>query len=835
MLPIHLLRFWYYECLFVFARSFRNLILFLEEDLAVSLMWRLLLVPLFHDASPIGRILSLIFRIVRILIGLFAFALVAFFMLLLTGYFLFLPFFAIFDIGGFWSRMGLFLGAGIFFFHTLTHPHKKVWFIREGQGFWQSSSVKKENLSWINLLGSWEVRELLSYLEKDAGNFSQFRALDVDLVGQLAFDLARRSCSPCSPYITWGHFFVAALKTQQGIDNFLLKMDLKLTDVEEALFYVEIKKNLKRSVFIWDDDFVVRHLKGVNRGWIGVPTPDLDSVSVDLTREASGVGFADFIGRLQVVSQAINILSQETQKNVVVVGPPGSGKTAFLQLLARQIVKGNAPTALAIKRLVLLNLTKLLSGIRTQGELADRVKNIFEEVSFTQNVIVAVEEIHNLSLGEVGSEYNLYSLMLPYLEGANFQFIATTEPENYTKTLEKNGSFARLFTKVELPPASEDETVMILEQRSAQIEKKQKIKVSYLAIKKCVQLAARLIHDRVLPDSAIAILEQAQTQSADGWITQKIIQEVVASRINVPVLEVGNMEKQKLLNLEDQIHTKLIDQQEAVKAVSDSLRRSATGLREANRPIGSFLFVGPTGVGKTELARILAQEYFKNAAVFLRFDMSEYQNPDSVSRLIGASGEGGLLTEAVRIRPYALLLLDEFEKADQKILTLFLQVLEDGRLTDGSGRTIDFTHTIIIATSNAASLIIARGLKDGKSLLQLNKQVNDELLQIFTPELINRFDDVVLFKSLTEDNLQKIVQLKLVQLQGRLKEQGYLVEFDQKLVGELAKRGFDPVLGARPLRRLIQDTLEANLSRKILERKIEKGQMFKSGPEILVA
>ncbi len=838
-LPIHLIEFWYPEGIQFFIRTWKNLMLFLEEDLAVTLMWRLLFTPLFHDATIVGRILSLFFRLSRIFIGIFAFAAATWGLVTVALYWFYalpaaiLGFPGINLVGfGINSNVALtFIGGGLFLIHTFTHPHQKVWQLNE-KNFWPSSQIKRKNLSFANLVKSLEVLDLLSKLELEMVHLPQFQIQDIDKVSKRAYELAKKSGSA---YIGPRHFFVAALEEIPHIDNLLLKFDLKLEDFEQALNYLEKRKNLWRKVWLWDDEFSVHHLKGINRGWLGTPTPSLDKVSEDLTQKAVKGEFADFkfIRSNGVVEELVNILSQQTGRNVLIVSLPGAGKSALIKHLAKQIVLGDAPSSLATKRLVLLDLTRLLSGVKTQGELAERIKDIFDEVSFAQNVIIVIEEIHDLGIGEAGSSFNLYSLMQPYLESDAFQFIGTTEPQNYSRILEKNGSFARLFIKVELEPASIKDTLEILQFRAIAEERKNKIKTTLPALKEAVNLASKMIHERVLPDSAISIFKEAQAQPVNRWVTKDLVRRVLSQRVKVPLLEIGTADKARLLNLESEIHHKLIDQEQAVKAVSDALRRSVTGLREEARPIGSFLFVGPTGVGKTELARTLAEVYFKTAGAYLRFDMSEYQNPESVARLIGGSGEGGLLTEAVRNRPYALLLLDEFEKAYEKILTLFLQVLEDGRLTDGAGRTVDFTNTIIIATSNAGSLLIAQGLEAGKSLDQLDKQVNDELLKIFKPELINRFDDVVLFKPLSQEDLQKIVKLKLYQLQNQLKEKGYLVEFDGKLVEELAKRGFDPVLGARPLRRLIQDTLEAKLSRLILENKLLKGQVLKAGVELL--
>ncbi|KKQ60054.1 MAG: ATPase with chaperone activity, ATP-binding subunit [Candidatus Daviesbacteria bacterium GW2011_GWA2_38_17] len=814
----------------VFFRTWKNLILFLEEDLAVGLMWKLIFTPLFHDSSFIGRGLSIAFRMGRILIGLFAFACATALMIVICIYWLLLPMLAVADILQLLSRVLFLSGIGLFIIHVLTHPHKKIWQIKQSSDLWSASTIKKEDLSFKKLLLDPEVVNLLSNLELEVSHLPDLQIIDADKLEEKAFELAKTSGAV---YITPYYFFVAQIQEIPNIDQFLLKMDLSLEDFSQALLYLEKKRQNWRSVFIWDDDFAVHHLKGVNRGWLGTPTPALDLVGSDLTKEAAKYGFPDLIRKSGVFEEITHILSQTTGRNVAVVGPPGSGKSALIKFLAQKIVVGDAPDALSTKRLVLLDFTKLLSGIKTQGDLAERIKNVFEEVEYAQNVIIVIEEIHNLGLGEAGTSFNLYSLMSPYLESDGFQFIATTETENYSRILEKQGSFARLFRKIELSPATEEETLEVLVDRAITVERKNKIKISLVALKEAVKLAQKLIHDRVLPDSAISVLKEAQTKAVNGWVTKNIVREVVSQFVKVPLSDLGTADKSKLLNLEAEIHGRLIDQEQAVKAVADTLRRSVTGLREENRPIGSFLFVGPTGVGKTELAKTLSDVYFKQEGAFIRFDMSEYQNPESVARLIGASGEGGQLTELVRNRPYALLLLDEFEKADPKILTLFLQVLEDGRLTDGAGRTVNFENTIIIVTSNAGSLSIAQGLSNGKNLEQIDKEVNEELLKVFKPELVNRFDEVVIFKPLSPEDLQKIVGIKLAGLQKQLKEKGFLVEFDDGLIAELGKQGFDPVLGARPLRRLIQDTLESKLSRLILENKLVKGQTFKAGAELL--
>lgn len=830
ILPISFIEFWYPEGIAFFLRTWKNLMLFLEEDLAVGLMWRLIFTPLFHDTTIVGRVLSFLFRILRIFMGLFAFTLATLILLLIGGYFLMIPILAFFDIPVYLSKALFLTGAGVFLIHVFTHPHKKVWSLKQSDDLWQASEIKKSNISFKKLLPKFEVSNLLSLLEIQINGFPLFEITDVEDVAKKALVLAK-SCG--SGYIGARHFFVAALLEIPNIDQFLLKLELVPDDFTAALVFFERKRQIWRKVWLWDEDFAVHHLKGVNRGWLGVPTPSLDKVAEDLTRNALKTLDSQFIRNSSTVPELVNILSQGSSRNVMLIGLPGSGKSALIRHLAKMIVKGDAPEALATKRLVLLDLTKLLSGIETQGQLAQRIKDIFEEVSFSQNIIIVIEEMQQLGMGEAGDYYNLYSLMQSYLESDTFQFIGITEPENYTKILEKNSSFARIFRKVEMPPATEEETLDILEYRSINAERQDKTKITLVALKAIITFSKKLIKDRVLPDSAISVLKETMVQVKNGWVSGDIVKKVISARVKVPLMEIGIADKTRLLNLEIELHSRLIGQEIAVKVVSDSLRRSATGLSEEGRPIGSFLFVGPTGVGKTELAKTLADVYFNSQGSFIRFDMSEYQNPESVARLIGGVGEGGLLTEAVRNRPYSLLLLDEFEKANEKILTLFLQVLDEGRLTDGAGRTIGFENTIIIATSNVGSLSIAQGLQSGKKLEEIDKEVNDEMLKVFRPELVNRFDDIVIFQPLSEKDLQKIVKLKLNILQKQMRNKGYLIDFAPELIEELSRKGFDPVMGARPLRRLIQDTLEANLSRLILENKLIKGQSFKADLDLI--
>lgn len=833
LLPQKLIIFWYVEGLLFFIKVWKNSISFLEEDLAVFLMLKLLFVPLFHDSTIFGRIMSFCFRSIRIVLGLFAFALATLLILSASLIWFSLPVLVVLLRGDFkLLSVGLLIfGMIIFLYQLIAHPEKKLWQIKKAEDLWLCSNFGRTSLELGSFLKDRKIQQFLLYLEKTPQDLALLTSqLDQNLVLEKTWEIAKNLKLK---YLEKQDFFVGLILSTPGIETALLKINLKPNDFLEVLDFLKKKESFSRFVWLWDEDFQVRHLKGTNRGWLGVPTPNLDLVSEDITKKAAGEKIEDFNGREDVVSKVINTLSLETNRNVIIVGDAGAGKSSLVNYLAKLIISGNAPSSLATKRLVRLDLTKLLSGVTSQGELADRVNKIFEEIKFSGNIILFVDEIHELGMGEVGSSFNLYSLIQPFIESSDFQFIGTTETSNYTHILEKNPPFARLFTKVELYPATPKQALEILKNKAIEEEFAHKKRTSIIALNELVGMASKYIKDRVMPDSVLQVYVQCLSLTEDNWITKITVDKALQTQVSVPIGEVGEKQTATLLNLENEIHLKLIDQVEAVSAVAKTLRRSAANLRDEGRPIGSFLFVGPTGVGKTELAKILADIYFQKRGQFFRFDMSEYQNEDSVNKLIGGFGEGGELTEEVRRSPYCLILLDEFEKAHPKILTLFLQVLDDGRLTDGDGKTIDFTNTIIIATSNAASLTILKGLESGISYDEISKKVTEELLRTFKPELVNRFDEVVIFKPLSNQDLQKIVLLKLAALQNQLKSQGFLVEFSPELVMDLAKKGFDPVLGARPLRRLIQDTVEARLSVMILENKLPKGETFLAGENVL--
>ena len=620
-------------------------------------------------------------------------------------------------------------------------------------------------------------------------------------------------------------------------------------------------------------------------------TPTLNQYGVDLTKEADENRLDPVIGRSKEIERIIQILSRRTKNNPVLIGDPGVGKTAIIEGLAQKINSGDIPSTLKNKRIMTLEMGNLLAGAKYRGEFEERVKKIVEELKANKDVIIFIDEIHNLA-GAGGAEgaIDASNIMKPALARGEIQVMGATTIDEYRKHIEKDSALERRFQTVMVDEPNTEDSIKILHGLRDRYEAHHKVKITDEAIKAAVDLSHRYITDRFLPDKAIDLIDEAASrvrlrkymepdnikeledklsklsmekeeaiatqdfekaakirdeekqikeqlgENKEQWtkknytstevVLEKDIAEIVSSWTGVPVTRLQMEESTKLLDLENILHKRVIGQEEAVEAVSRAIRRARTGLKDPKRPIGSFIFLGPTGVGKTELSKALAEAMFEDEDSIVRIDMSEYMEKHSVSKLIGSPpgyvgyDEGGQLTEAVRRHPYSVILLDEIEKAHADVFNVLLQVLDDGRLTDGQGRNVDFKNTLIIMTSNLRSAEIMK--KQG----QISREdIQSMLMQFFRPEFLNRVDDIVVFKALEKEQINDIVKMILKELGERLEKQLDLtLTCSDEAVAYLADTGFDPAFGARPLKRLIVHTVENLLGRKIVSGEIKSGE-----------
>jgi len=541
------------------------------------------------------------------------------------------------------------------------------------------------------------------------------------------------------------------------------------------------------------------------------------------------------VGHEQEFDSLMNVLARPGRNNVLLVGEPGTGKETMVANLAIKIIKDEVPGNLFDKRLVALNIGNVTSGANNVGELQNRFQKLAKEMLEAGNIVLYIPNIYTLKQTNVeGAGINAADLLKPIFQSGLVPVIGTATEQEYRRLLDTDVEFAGMFEIIRLQEISEDEAIQILSYEALSLEKQYRIVISYKAIKRAVFLSKRYLRDKLLPASATDLLRETVVYIKS--IGKKIVSEddiidMVEAKTRIPMANVTKQEAEQLLNLEDKLHQRMIDQEEAIKSVAEALREYRAGLSNKSGPIASFLFVGPTGVGKTELAKSLAVIYFGSESKMIRFDMTEYQDVESVQRFIGSpDGEKlGALTEAVRIHPFSLILLDEFEKASQNIMNLFLQVFDDGRLTDSTNRVIDFSNTIIIATSNALSSFIKEELDKGTEYKQLSEQIKLKLTSVYTPEMLNRFSKILVFKPLSPDDILEITKLQIKNLAEQIfNDKEIKLSVSDSAIAELARLGFDPVFGARPLQGVIREKIKSEIANKILK------QELVSGDEIII-
>ena len=622
---------------------------------------------------------------------------------------------------------------------------------------------------------------------------------------------------------------IALARTGTNTQEILYDLDIDFDKLRNVVEWINIQEKLRHQWTLFKSKASRKPKSGINRAMTAIATPVLDQFSRDLTILARAGALPLSVGREKEIEEIFRVL--ESGKNFpLMVGFPGTGKTSIIQAIASMMASEDVPEVLQDKRLVSLSVPALVSGAGAMGELEERLSAVINEVTRSGNIVLYIDNIQNMvgvSSGG-GKTLDLSEILVEALQKRYFMAIASTNPVDFTSYIERSGSLSRTFQKVKIDEPETNEAIRMVESEIGGIEYRNKVFFSYDALEKAVTLSQRYIHDRYLPEKAINLLQEVavyvhKSKGANSSVTGEDVAKIISERVNVQVTKITEKEGEKLLNLEDQIHERIINQEEAVKAVSGALRRARVELRDIDRPIANLLFLGPTGVGKTELAKTVANVYFGSEENMVRLDMSEYQDQSSINRILGAppgyagAGSGGYLTEAVRKNPFSLVLLDELEKAHPDVLNLFLQLMDDGRLTDSIGRTVDFTNIILIATSNAATQHIQTRLSENVNLEEIKKELMEEVLfKFFRPEFINRFDNVVLFKPLSLEHIEEIVKLFLKSVAKRLETKGITFEASEKAVEELAKAGYDPIYGARPLKRKIQETVDNALANHLL-------------------
>lgn len=619
-----------------------------------------------------------------------------------------------------------------------------------------------------------------------------------------------------------------------NIDNLFKLFNVNSGDLENALIFGGLAgkfSGLRRlpatlAGFI-GKPYRVRH-RIMNRAWTARPTPTLDQFGEDLTDLARLEKTGFLVGHQLEYDRLLDILSRPGNPNALLIGEPGSGRETIVAHLAYEITKDRVPASLFDKRLVKLDIGGLVAGAE-EGELQKRIKKIVAEIMVAGNVILYISDVHQLTKTSGQLRLSAAEVFLPAVKSSAFSVVGSTYPREFKRYIEPDTEFASAFEPIRVQELSEEEAIRFMVYDSIILEAQYGLVISFGAIKEAVRLAHKYFRQKLLPSSAEDLLKESLADAAERGKKVLAVEDIIKTaerKVNIPIHRASEEEAAKLLNLEGTIHERLIDQDEAVIDVARALREYRSGLSRKGGPIAVFLFVGPTGVGKTELSKILAKIQFGSSDMMIRLDMSEYQEKQTVYRLVG-SPDGtvsGSLTDAITEKPYSLILLDEFEKAHPDVLNVFLQVFDDGRLTDNLGRTVDFQNTIIIATSNAHSEFIKSQLEAGREMRQISEELKKKLVDYFKPELLNRFSDIVVFKSLSPADLIAITKLQLVDLAGQLREaQGVEISLEDSAVAKLAELGYDPVFGARPLRKVISDKIKSVLAEKILRGEIPRG------------
>jgi ATP-dependent Clp protease ATP-binding subunit ClpC len=700
-------------------------------------------------------------------------------------------------------------------------------------------------------------------------------------------------------YLNTTHIILSVLKEKNNITNILKSMGVSYTKYKNSIKKSLIDNTFEATN---EPEEVFSGLPH-KRDKPSSITPILDNFSIDITKKASEGKIDPVIGRDDIIQRVAQILSRKKKNNPVLIGDPGVGKTTIVEGLALKIKEGNAPRTLLDKRIISLDLTSLVAGTKYRGQFEERIKGVVDELMNTENIILFIDELHNMvGAGNASGSMDAANVFKPALSRGDIQIIGTTTLDDFREYIEKDGALTRRFQQVMIEPPSVEDTIMILNRIKYSYEEYHKATYLDETIIQCVKLSDRYITDREFPDKAIDIMDEAGARSQvnakppeiinkleseindikeqkndvvrsqkyeeaaklrdkERQIVEKLdveksiwmsklnknrttiypedISDVVSIMTGIPLRRLSENEGMKLLDMESDMKNSVIGQDNAITKIAQSLRRNRVGIRNPKKPIGTFMFLGPTGTGKTHLAKRLADYMFGDEDSLIRIDMSEYQEKHTISRLIGAPpgyvghDEGGQLTEKVRRKPYSILLFDEIEKANRDVYNVLLQLLDDGQLTDSLGRKVNFKNCVIIMTSNVgaqrlqdfgAGLGFVTKSSEENSSNNKNEILKKELKKHFPPEFLNRLDDVVIFNSLNEKEIGEIVKLEIDKLQERMDDLGYKLKLTKSIKDYLVTVGYDKEYGARPLSRAIQKYVEDPISEEILKGNVKEGQ-----------
>jgi len=633
-----------------------------------------------------------------------------------------------------------------------------------------------------------------------------------------------------------GDIIIAQSKINPSFKKYLVNANLKTADIENLTWWLKsIKERIAERKRFWERKNLIKR-GSLAKAWSSGYTVTLDRFGIDYSEVVKKSGFPEEIGHLEEIKAVERILAGTGFNNCLLIGEPGVGKKSMILGLAQRSVLGESLPEVNFKRVIQLDLSFLAAQTETVAEAETILDDIFKEATTAGNIILVIDEFHNFIGGkERPGVVDISGIISPYLNLPQFQIVGITTFAGLHKYIEQNSSLLSFFEKVEVDEIPVKETLMILENMVFGLERKYKKFISFPALREIVSLADKYF-PIPFPKSAMDLLDEVMVHVSslpDKIIMPKHVATVVSGKTEIPVGEVEDKERVILLNLEDLLHERIINQEEAVREISTALRRARAQVTVRKGPMGAFLFLGPTGVGKTETAKALAQVYFGSEERMVRLDMSEFQAVADIPRLLGSPGEEGLLTTQIRENPFSLLLLDEIEKAHPNILNLFLRVLDEGFVTDGLGRKVDFKNCIIIATSNAGYQVILKAIEEKKEWIGVKREMLDYLFEegVFRPEFINRFDAMVVFHPLSKDNLLGIAELLLQKLKRNLEEKNIEFVITLPLKEKIVELGYNPMFGAREMRRVIQDNVENVFASAILSGALDRGDRVEIDPE----